>query len=122
MRDNALMGVTDVNDKDRPMPPLIAFAGALGGLAVVRWAYKTAVRINRELEEARMARVAEHGLAAGRAAPGIRLGCGPVRRGAGPTAAYGEQAEHEQADADPGRHRAGARRTPTGRSARSRAG
>ena len=41
------------------MPPLIAFAGALGGLAVVRWAYKTAVRINRELEEARQARVAE---------------------------------------------------------------
>ncbi len=52
-------GVTDVNDKDRPMPPLIAFAGALGGLAVVRWAYKTAVRINRELEEARLARVTE---------------------------------------------------------------
>jgi hypothetical protein len=26
---------------------------------VVRWAYKTAVRINRELEEARLARVAE---------------------------------------------------------------
>jgi hypothetical protein len=51
--------VTDVNDKDRPMPPLIAFAGALGGLAVVRWAYKTAVRINRELEEARLARVSE---------------------------------------------------------------
>ncbi|MEA2887727.1 MAG: hypothetical protein QOD11_2087, partial [Bradyrhizobium sp.] len=25
------------------MPPLIAFAGALGGLAVVRWAYRTAV-------------------------------------------------------------------------------
>ena len=48
-----------MNDKDRPMPPLIAFAGALGGLAVVRWAYKTAVRINRELEEARLARVAE---------------------------------------------------------------
>ena len=41
------------------MPPLIAFAGVLGGLAVVRWAYKTAVRINRELEEARLARVAE---------------------------------------------------------------
>ena len=41
------------------MPPLIAFAGALGGLAVVRWAYKTAVRINRELEEARLTRVAE---------------------------------------------------------------
>jgi hypothetical protein len=48
-----------MNDKDRPMPPLIAFAGALGGLAVVRWAYKTALRVNRELEEARMARVAE---------------------------------------------------------------
>ncbi len=41
------------------MPPLIAFAGALGGLAVVRWAYKTAQRINRELEEARLARVSE---------------------------------------------------------------
>ena len=48
-----------MNDKDRPMPPLIAFAGALGGLAVVRWAYRTAVRVNRELEEARLARVAE---------------------------------------------------------------
>jgi hypothetical protein len=48
-----------VNDKDRPMPPLIAFAGALGGLAVVRWAYKTAQRINRELEDARLARMAE---------------------------------------------------------------
>jgi len=41
------------------MPPLIAFAGALGGLAVVRWAYRTAVRVNRELEEARLAPVAE---------------------------------------------------------------
>ncbi len=41
------------------MPPLIAFAGALGGLAVVRWAYRTAQRINRELEEARLVRVAE---------------------------------------------------------------
>jgi len=41
------------------MPPLVAFAGALGGLAVVRWAYRTAVRINRELEEARLASVAE---------------------------------------------------------------
>src|SRR5439155_6717559 len=48
-----------MNDKDRPMPPLIAFAGALGGLAVVRWAYRTAQRVNRELEEARVARVAE---------------------------------------------------------------
>lgn len=48
-----------MNDKDRPMPPLVAFAGALGGLAVVRWAYRTALRVNRELEEARQARVAE---------------------------------------------------------------
>jgi hypothetical protein len=45
--------------KDRPMPPIIAFAGVLGGLAVVRWAYKTALRINRELEEMRLERVAE---------------------------------------------------------------
>jgi N-formylglutamate amidohydrolase len=48
-----------MNDKDRPMPPLIAFAGALGALAVVRWAYRTALRVNRELEEARLARMAE---------------------------------------------------------------
>jgi hypothetical protein len=48
-----------MNDKDRPMPPLIAFAGALGGLAVVRWAYRTALRVNRELEEARLARLDE---------------------------------------------------------------
>jgi hypothetical protein len=48
-------------NEDRPMPPLVAFAGALGGLAVVRWAYRTAVRVNRELEEARLARVAEAG-------------------------------------------------------------
>jgi len=41
------------------MPPFIAFAGVLGGLAVVRWAYKTAQRINQELEDARLARVAE---------------------------------------------------------------
>jgi hypothetical protein len=41
------------------MPPLIAFAGALGGLTVVRWAYRTVQRVNRELEEARLARVAE---------------------------------------------------------------
>jgi hypothetical protein len=46
-------------NEDRPMPPLVAFAGALGGLAVVRWAYRTALRVNRELEEARLARVAE---------------------------------------------------------------
>jgi hypothetical protein len=48
-----------MNDKDRPMPPLIAFAGALGGLAVVRWAYRTAQRVNQELENARQARLAE---------------------------------------------------------------
>ena len=39
--------------------PIVAFAGMLGGLAVVRWAYKTAMRINQELEEARLARVTE---------------------------------------------------------------
>jgi hypothetical protein len=39
--------------------PIVAFAGVLGGLAVVRWAYKTAMRINQELEEARLARVTE---------------------------------------------------------------
>ena len=41
------------------MPPFIAFAGVLGGLAVVRWAYKTAQRINRELEEARLSRMTD---------------------------------------------------------------
>ena len=41
------------------MPPFVAFAGVLGGLAVVRWAYKTAVRVNQELEEMRLSRVAE---------------------------------------------------------------
>jgi hypothetical protein len=48
-----------MNDRGRAVPPLVAFAGALGGLAVVRWAYRTAQRVNRELEEARRARVAE---------------------------------------------------------------
>ena len=41
------------------MQPLIAFAGALGGLAVVRWAYRTALGVNRKIEEARRVRVAE---------------------------------------------------------------
>ena len=41
------------------MPPFIAFAGVLGGLAIVRWAYKTALRVNQELEEMRLSRVAE---------------------------------------------------------------
>ena len=31
----------------------------LGGLAMVRWAYKTALRVNQELEEVRLSRVAE---------------------------------------------------------------
>ena len=41
------------------MPPLIVFAGVLGGLAVVRWVYRTALQVNRELEEARFSRLAE---------------------------------------------------------------
>ncbi|BAM91482.1 conserved hypothetical protein [Bradyrhizobium oligotrophicum S58] len=41
------------------MPPFVAFAGMLGGLAAVRWVYKTAQKINRELEEARLSRAAE---------------------------------------------------------------
>ena len=48
-----------MNDGKRAMPPLVAFAGALGGLAAVRWAYRTAQRISRELEEGRRARVVE---------------------------------------------------------------
>ena len=47
-----------MDQKDRAMP-IVAIAGALGGLAVVRWAYRTALKVNRELEGARMARVAE---------------------------------------------------------------
>ncbi|KIZ41389.1 MULTISPECIES: hypothetical protein [Rhodopseudomonas] len=41
------------------MPPLIALAGALGGIAVIRWAFRTAHRINQELDEARSAILAE---------------------------------------------------------------
>ncbi len=41
------------------MPPFVAFAGMLGGLAVVRWVYKTAQKVNRELEEARLSRAAD---------------------------------------------------------------
>jgi hypothetical protein len=48
-----------MNDKDRAMPPLVAIAGALGGAAVVRWAYRTALRINHELEQARLSRMTE---------------------------------------------------------------
>jgi hypothetical protein len=47
-----------MDQKDRAMP-IVAIAGALGSLAVVRWAYRTALKVNRELEAARMARVAE---------------------------------------------------------------
>lgn len=50
-----------MNIKDRQMPPLVAFAGALGSAAVVRWAYRTAKRINQELDDARAARVSERG-------------------------------------------------------------
>ena len=49
----------DMTDKDRQMPPLVALAGALGSAAIIRWAYKTAKRVNAELEEARLRRVAE---------------------------------------------------------------
>jgi hypothetical protein len=38
------------------MPPLIVWgAGLLGGAALLRWAVKEVERINRELENARMA-------------------------------------------------------------------
>lgn len=43
------------------MPPLIVWGvGMLGGAAVVRWAVKEVQRINDELEEARLHRMAEH--------------------------------------------------------------
>lgn len=41
------------------MPPLIAVAGVLGGAAVLRWAVKTARKINLELEEMRLRRISE---------------------------------------------------------------
>ena len=42
------------------MPPLIAWGvGVLGGAALLRWVVKEAQRINRELEEARLNRMAE---------------------------------------------------------------
>jgi hypothetical protein len=41
------------------MPPLIVFAGFLGGLAVVRWAYRAALMVNQELDEVRLSRAAE---------------------------------------------------------------
>ena len=48
-----------MTDKDRQMSPLIALAGALGSAAIIRWAYRTAKKINVELEDARLRRVAE---------------------------------------------------------------
>ena len=50
----------EMTDKDRAMPPFVAIAGALGSAAIVRWAYRTARRINAELEQARPSRVSEH--------------------------------------------------------------
>ena len=42
------------------MPPLVAIAfGAIGGAMLVRWAMREAQRINRELDEARLAKVRE---------------------------------------------------------------
>lgn len=35
------------------MPPLLLFAGTLAGIAMVRWAFRTAERINRELDDVR---------------------------------------------------------------------
>ncbi len=48
-----------MTDKDRQMPPLVALAGFLGSAAIIRWAYKTAKKINGELDDARLRRVAE---------------------------------------------------------------
>jgi hypothetical protein len=59
LRNNASIGGAGMNQEDRPMPPLVVFAGFLGGLAVVRWAYRTALQVNHELEEARLARSAQ---------------------------------------------------------------
>jgi hypothetical protein len=63
--------------KDNKMPPLVAIAGALGSAAVVRWAYRTVKRVNKELDEARQAR-----MAAEPAAPEART----LRRDPGPGA------------------------------------
>jgi hypothetical protein len=44
-------------EKGTAMPPLIAWGvGLVGGAALVRWAIREAKRINRELEDARLAR------------------------------------------------------------------
>ncbi|RJF77748.1 DUF4234 domain-containing protein [Rhodopseudomonas palustris] len=41
------------------MPPLLVLAGTLVGIAAVRWAFRTAGRINQELDEVRTAIFAE---------------------------------------------------------------
>lgn len=41
------------------MPPLLVIAGTLVGIAAVRWAFRTAGRINQELDEVRTAIFAE---------------------------------------------------------------
>jgi hypothetical protein len=47
--------------KELAMPPLIVWGvGVLGGAALLRWAIKEVKRVNRELEEARLARMAEN--------------------------------------------------------------
>jgi hypothetical protein len=35
------------------MPPLLVIAGSLAGIAMVRWAFRTAARVNQELDAAR---------------------------------------------------------------------
>jgi hypothetical protein len=35
------------------MPPLLVLAGSLVGIAMVRWAFRTAGRVNQELDAAR---------------------------------------------------------------------
>jgi|GEM_PF-1489618 len=49
--------------KDQAMPPfVVAAAAVVAGWAMIRWAYKAVLRVNRELEELR---VMERGQAGG---------------------------------------------------------
>jgi hypothetical protein len=49
-----------IRRKGLAMPPLIVWGvGVLGGAALLRWAVREVKRVNRELEEARLARMAE---------------------------------------------------------------
>jgi len=52
------------------MPPLIAIAGALGGVAALRWALKGVRKINAELDELRARRLSDE--ASNRGAPTLR--------------------------------------------------